>query len=115
MPRSREDRVGLERRRPVRTLGDHPRPQARRVVRRDLILAGSEHEDVAVELEQLLVRTARPRRSPRASLLAARTCQRRDVEPVLGVDPPEMSETATTVAPRACSSGAAMPPTLPKP
>src|SRR5919106_255147 len=50
-----EDRVRSDRRRPVRTLGHHPRPKTRRVVGMHLILAGGEHEDVAVELEQLLV------------------------------------------------------------
>ena len=56
MPRSSEDRVRLERGRAVGALGDHPRLHPRRVLPRDLILERGEDEDVAVELEQLLVR-----------------------------------------------------------
>ena len=51
-----EDRVGLERGRAVRALGDHARLDARRVLARHLILARGEDEDVAGQLEQLLVR-----------------------------------------------------------
>ena len=51
-----EDRVGGERRGAVRGLGDDGGLDARRVVDRDLILVRSQNQDVAVELEQLLVR-----------------------------------------------------------
>ena len=54
-PALREDPVGLERRRAVRALGDHPSPNAGRVLRGDLILARCKDENVALELEQLLV------------------------------------------------------------
>ena len=62
-----EYRVGADRGRAVRALRDHPRGDAWRVVRGDLILARGEDEDVAVELEELLVRDALPVEAPRAT------------------------------------------------
>src|SRR5207237_772682 len=53
-----EDRVGLERGRPVRAFHDQLRLDAPRVVAGDLVLARREHEHVARQLEQLLVRHA---------------------------------------------------------
>src|ERR687891_479067 len=76
-----EDRVRSDRRGPVRTLGDHPRPKTRRVVGMHLILAGGEHEDVAVELEQLLVGHALAVvTADERTLLADVLLQRRNVE-----------------------------------
>ena len=88
IPRSAEDRVGLERGRAVRALGDHARPDARRVLAGDLILARREDEDVAVELEQLVVRE--PLAGVAAferAVLAHVGVERGDVEPALGVEP----------------------------
>jgi hypothetical protein len=77
-----EDGVRLERGRTIGPLGDHARPHARRVVRRQLILAGSEHEDVAVELQQLVVREPRPGGAPlERSVLLRVGVQLGDVQP----------------------------------
>ena len=101
-----EDRVGLDRRRAVRALGDELRVDRGRVLLRELILARGEHEDVARELEQLRVRDvlARPG-SPRASR-ARRSTRARAARssPSSSTTPPEMSETAITRRPLAASS-----------
>src|SRR6188768_2830292 len=55
-----EDLVRLERGRAVRALHDQPGLHVRRVVARHLVLAGRKDEDVAVELEELLVREPEP-------------------------------------------------------
>ena len=51
-----EDLVRLDRRRPVRALGDELRTPSGRVLGRDLLLERGEDEDVARQLEQLGVR-----------------------------------------------------------
>ena len=55
-----EDRVGLERGGAVRALGDQPRLDPGGVLLRHLVLARGEDEDVAGQLEQLLVRDPLP-------------------------------------------------------
>ena len=113
-----EDLVRLERGRAVRALGDQPRAQPRRVVRRDLVLARREHEDVAVELEQLLVRDPLARRrSLRASRARARTRgARRRRGPLRVVDAArDVGDRDHGRAAARRAPSAAMPPTLPKP
>ena len=82
-----QDRVRLERGRAVGALGDHPAAEARRVVGVELVLAGSEDEDVALQLEQLLVRDP-PAGLPALErpVLQGVRAHRRDVEPGRVVD-----------------------------
>ena len=88
-PAPGEDRVRLQRGRAVRSLGDHPRLHARRVVTRDLVLERGEDEDVALQLEQLLVRDvlALVLDERGVAVLDGMVVQRLDVEAVGVVDP----------------------------
>ena len=118
MPRSARIAVAVDRRRAVRALGDEPAAQVAGVRAGDLILARGEHEDVALELEQLLVR------DPLDAVLVALEravlgdvrVQRRDVEPVRSeARRPRCRRRRSRARPCSCSSVAAIPPTLPKP
>ena len=85
------------------------------VRRRHLVLAGREHEDVAVELEQLGVREPCRLEALERAVLADVLVERRDVEPRRIVDAARDVRDADHGRALLGSSVAAMPPTLPKP
>ena len=102
MPRSREDLVGLGRRRAVRGLDDQPAVDPVGVLLGDLLLERGRDQDVARRLEDLAAADRARRRGSRAGSDARRP--RRSTaatsRPSGSTTPPVTSETPTIVAPR---------------